>query len=64
MPPKSVKENTNSHNRTRTVWLLRDQLPVQVEIVVGLSDGHTTQVVSGDLQAGDLVITGTQNSAQ
>ena len=64
MAPKSVKENTTGHSSTRTIWLLRDQQPVPVEITVGLTDGRTTQVVGGALQAGDLVITGTQKTAQ
>ena len=64
MPPKAVKENTTGHSSTRTIWLLREQQPVPVEITVGLTDGRTTQVVGGALQAGDLVITGTQKTAQ
>lgn len=64
MAPKAVKENTAVHSSTRTIWLLRDRQPTPVEITVGLSDGRTTQVVSGALQAGDVVITGTRKSAQ
>jgi HlyD family secretion protein len=39
------------------VWVLRNDKPVEVSIVTGLDDGNFTEVVKGDLQAGDEVIT-------
>ncbi len=39
------------------VFVLRDGRPVAVAVVPGLSDDNFTEIVSGDLQAGDLVIT-------
>jgi HlyD family secretion protein len=41
------------------VWVLSsDQKPQPRRIVVGLSDGSATEVVSGNLQEGDVVIIG------
>jgi len=41
-----------------SVFVLRNGVPVRVPIQAGISDGVTTQVISG-LQTGDQVITGT-----
>lgn len=42
---------------TRQVWVLRDAVAVAVAVVPGISDGRMTEIVSGDLEAGMLVIT-------
>jgi len=42
---------------TKQIWVLRDGVAQEVTIVTGLTDGTSTQVVSGELAAGDLVIT-------
>ncbi len=39
------------------VWVLRDGEPVSVMITTGVDDGNFTEIVQGDLHAGDLVIT-------
>jgi HlyD family secretion protein len=45
--------------QTRLVWVLgSDKKPQPRSIVVGLSDGTATEVVSGNLQEGDVVIIG------
>lgn len=41
----------------RSVWVLRADQPVQVRIRTGISDGSQTEVVDGELQQGDAVIT-------
>lgn len=41
----------------RTLWLLRDGLPVQIAVTTGDSDGRQTAILSGELAEGDLVIT-------
>ncbi|HEV8204007.1 MAG TPA: efflux RND transporter periplasmic adaptor subunit [Pyrinomonadaceae bacterium] len=47
----------------RVVWVLgQDGKPERRRITTGLSDGSATEVVSGDLNEGDLVITGQQIS--
>ena len=56
--------------QTRIVWVLgQDNKPERRRIKVGLSDGAATEVVEGELNEGDMVITGQQvsgsgNSAQ
>ncbi len=42
---------------TRTVWVLHGNAATQVTIKLGLSDGTVTEVVSGDVKEGDLVVT-------
>jgi HlyD family secretion protein len=45
--------------QTRMVWVLgSDKKPQPRRIVVGLSDGSATEVVSGNLQEGDIVVIG------
>jgi HlyD family secretion protein len=39
------------------LWLLRDGKPVAVNIVTGLDDGNFIEIVQGDLDPGDRVIT-------
>lgn len=42
----------------KSVWVLRDGQPVEVPVVPGQSDGSLTQIVEGDLRAGEPVILG------
>src|SRR5205085_11392806 len=43
----------------RVVWVLgQDGKPERRRITVGLSDGSSTEVVDGNLNEGDMVITG------
>ncbi|AJQ92535.1 efflux RND transporter periplasmic adaptor subunit [Gynuella sunshinyii] len=63
-PGENFRQNTNTttmngslEGASTTVWVLRDNHPVPVHIETGISDGLRTQVISGDLQVGDLVIT-------
>jgi HlyD family secretion protein len=50
---------TASSDQAR-VWVLRDGEPVAVTVVTGLDDDSFTEIVSGDLKPGDLVITAEQ----
>jgi len=43
-------------NRGR-VWLMRDGKLVPRDLRLGASDGHRTQVLSGDVAPGDAVVT-------
>jgi len=46
------------------VWVLgKDGRPAPVDIMTGISDGSFTEVVQGDLRAGQQVITGTSRPA-
>lgn len=42
---------------SRSVWILRAETAVEIPVQTGASDGQNTQILSGDLSAGDLVIT-------
>ena len=44
-------------SRQPQVWVLRDGRPVAVTVVPGLSDDNFTEIVKGDLNPGDQVIT-------
>jgi HlyD family secretion protein len=41
----------------RSVWTLAGDKPAQVKVKTGISDGTFTEVVEGELKAGDVVIT-------
>lgn len=47
----------------RTVYVLVKEKLVPREIRIGLSDGGATEVVSGELKEGDLVVTGIEGAA-
>ena len=50
--------------QVRVVWVLgQNGKPERRRITVGLSDGSATEVVDGDLNEGDMVITGQQVSS-
>lgn len=57
-PPRQNqgKKSVGSSKQQR-VWILRDGNPVPVSIITGVDNGSMAEVVSGDLQAGDLLIT-------
>jgi HlyD family secretion protein len=42
------------------IWVLRDEEPVPLPVVAGLDDDNFTEIVSGDVKPGDLVITAEQ----
>ena len=44
----------------RIIWLLRDGVPAAVPIVVGASDGRSTEIVEGGIASGDRVIIDTR----
>jgi HlyD family secretion protein len=46
-----------SQAKGRTVWVLRDGTPEPVSIITGLSDGSVTELVEGEVRAGDLLVT-------
>ena len=53
------------HNRASEtqIWVLRNNQPKAVPVVVGLDDDSFTQILSGDVKPGDQVITAEQNAA-
>ncbi|MCX7313797.1 MAG: hypothetical protein NTV56_19280, partial [Alphaproteobacteria bacterium] len=42
------------------VWALRDGKPVRVAVTAGLDDDAFTEIIEGDLKAGDRVIVSEQ----
>ncbi len=50
-------ENRRKRNR-RHVWVQEGDLLKAVEVVVGLTDSHFTEMVSGSLQVGEKLVTG------
>jgi HlyD family secretion protein len=39
-----------------TLWVLRDGKPAAVNVIIGISDGRSVEIVSGELAEGDLVV--------
>ena len=54
--PRSEKGAAPSADGERTLYVLENGMPRPVKVHVGVSDGKDTQIVSGDLKAGDEVI--------
>jgi HlyD family secretion protein len=68
-PPDMAKALTAEPRGTgtldrRTAWLLRDDAPVPVALKVGITDGTVTEVLDGDLKAGDRVVTDVTGDAR
>ncbi len=45
------------------IWILREGKPTPVPVVAGLDDDNFTEIVSGDVKPGDLVVTAEQLAA-
>ena len=57
VPSNLPRSAPSDHAR---IWVLREGQPVAVAVVTGLDDDSFTEIVSGDLKPGDLVITAEQ----
>ena len=44
------------------IWVLRNEQPISVPVVIGLEDDNFTEIVSGDVKPGDQVITAEQTA--
>jgi HlyD family secretion protein len=44
------------------IWTLRDGKPVSIPVVAGLDDDNFTEIASGDVKPGDLVVTAEQTA--
>ena len=51
-----------SRTSTSQVWSLQRDKPESIDITAGLSNGRLTEIVSGDLKVGDLVIVGQERA--
>ncbi len=56
---KTIAKGADPSSRKRTLYVLRDNQAVPVEITTGITDGSFTELVSGDLREGDSLITDT-----
>ena len=66
-PPRSPNAKTvkpASGSTERQLWVLREGQPVAVTVTIGVSDGRMTEVVGGELSAGDAVITDTVSAGR
>jgi HlyD family secretion protein len=41
----------------RTIWVMRGESPAPVRVRTGISDGSVTEIVEGEVEAGDAVVT-------
>jgi HlyD family secretion protein len=59
-PPATPKPGpTNADKQHQRVWMVKDQQLTPIEIAVGMTDGRSTQIISGDMKAGMSVVTDT-----
>jgi HlyD family secretion protein len=56
-PPLQPQRSHRADSASPQVWLLRDGKPVAVTLKTGLTNGRQTEVLAGELKAGDAVIT-------
>lgn len=59
------RKGGNAQRRAQTVWIIEDPTTKKLKAVSirpGITDGHYTEVVSGDLKIGDVVILGLATS--
>lgn len=56
-PPASQSGDRSADAASPRVWTLVDNKPVEVRITLGATDGRVTEVKTGNLQVGALVIT-------
>ena len=54
--PRSARQQAPGADGERTLYVLENGQPKAVSVHVGVSDGKETQIVSGELRAGDAVI--------
>jgi HlyD family secretion protein len=52
-----AKASSPQDPNRRTVWVLRDNKPVSVAVSTGVSDGTWSELMAGDVQPGDVLIT-------
>ncbi len=67
IPPRTAAPNVGqagADRRHQNVWVLKDDAPVAVAVVVGATDGRMTQIVGGEVQPGLEVLTDTLQAAK
>ncbi len=58
----SDKESSDTKQKGAAIWILEGKKPQRVTLVAGISDGNYTEVISGDINEGQLVIVDTVNT--
>ncbi len=61
-PSAEDRAESNRNRRNRHVWIKDGDLLRAVEIVTGISDYKVTEMVSGELKPGDLVVIGIESN--
>jgi HlyD family secretion protein len=56
-PPSDVKRPNTTSSANPQVWILTDAGPQAIAVKAGVSNGRQTEIISGDLKAGMVVIT-------
>jgi len=59
MMPTSGADNSKP-GRQRSLWVLREGRPVQVQVTVGLTDGQRTEIAGGPVAEGEAVVVGAE----
>jgi len=57
-PRKALPGGAGPKDGGARLWVLRAGKPTAIPVQTGLDDGTTTEIVKGDLQPGDELITG------
>lgn len=52
----AARPTTASTVEAAHVWVLRDGLPVQVPVTIGLDNDTSVEIAAGDLKPGDQVV--------
>ena len=63
-PGAAPAASSGSQSNQGQVWILRNGVPTAVAVVLGLDDDSFTEIVSGDVKPGDLVITAEQTTTK
>jgi HlyD family secretion protein len=62
--PRSERAQAPSADGERNIYVLENGMPKEVKVRTGVSDGKFTQIIAGDLKAGDAVITSVKAPAK
>lgn len=57
-------QKERGEHKQKQVWTLKDQQPVAVSVKTGASDGRMTQLIEGDLDAGQELLVDVANGAE
>jgi HlyD family secretion protein len=64
-PPRLESASKNdAPSAERAVWLLKDGKPERVAVTTGVSDGKRTEILTGEIAAGDQAIVSAQQGAK